>query len=381
MILNHKNSAFIALIVLNLIQFTVFSQQVEFRQKLVPWSAITNQPQSRLALGLVAIPQIEIERIISPKLNLDAEASVKLSGFQFLNDDQLNYSGNLLPYRAWLRLSSDQFEFRIGLQKISFGSARTFRPLMWFETMDPRDPLQLSQGSWAALFRYYFPKNANLWLWAIYSSKTPAGWERAPGMPEYPEIGGRFQIPIRKSEAAISLHHRKAFWENQEIYQNRIGFDVRFDALLSFWFESYYQNETPVTPGFHPLTLPNKIMANVGMDYTFPVVDGLLVTYEFFSINMAGKGFTNHQAGNFSILNASLKIGNFDRISIISMFNHENFRAFPFFSYQHTFKSFDLSVLAYNLQPELSLVNPQDINNLLIGKVLQVMLIYDFATP
>lgn len=369
------------IVALVLCQLSGLTQKVDFSQKLVPWAALSDQSQNRLALGIVAIPQLEVEKQISPKLKLDAEASVKLSGLQFLNEDQLSYSGNLLPYRAWLRLSSDQFEFRIGLQKISFGSARTFRPLMWFETMDPRDPLQLSQGSWAALFRYYFPKNANLWLWAIYSSKTPTGWERAPGMPEYPELGGRFQIPIRKSEAAISLHHRKAFWENQEIYQNRIGFDVRFDALLSFWFESYYQNESPVTPGFYPLTLPNRIVANVGMDYTFPVLDGLLLTYEFFSINQAGKGFLNHQAANFSILNASLKIGNFDRISIISMFNHENFRAFPFFSYQHTFKSFDLSVLAYNLPPELNLVNPQDINNLLIGKVLQVMLIYDFATP
>jgi hypothetical protein len=50
------------------------------------------------------------------------------------------------------------------LQKINFGSASMLRPLMWFDQMDPRDPLQLTDGVWGLLGRYYFLNNANIWL-------------------------------------------------------------------------------------------------------------------------------------------------------------------------------------------------------------------------
>jgi len=55
----------------------------------------------------------------------------------------------------WIRLSTKQFELRAGLQKINFGSATLLRPLMWFDKIDPRDPLQLTDGVYALLARYY----------------------------------------------------------------------------------------------------------------------------------------------------------------------------------------------------------------------------------
>ena len=66
-----------------------------------------------------------------------------------------------------------------GLQKINFGSAVLLRPLMWFDSLDPRDPLQLTDGVYAVLLRYYFPNNANLWAWALYGNDSPKGWESA----------------------------------------------------------------------------------------------------------------------------------------------------------------------------------------------------------
>ena len=53
------------------------------------------------------------------------------------------------PTAAWLRLSTSRFEARVGLQKINFGSATLFRPLMWFDSLDPRDPLQITDGVYA----------------------------------------------------------------------------------------------------------------------------------------------------------------------------------------------------------------------------------------
>jgi len=55
------------------------------------------------------------------------------------------------------------------LQKINFGSATLFRLLMWFDRIDPRDPLKLTDGVYGLLLRYYFHNNTNIWLWGLYS--------------------------------------------------------------------------------------------------------------------------------------------------------------------------------------------------------------------
>ena len=60
------------------------------------------------------------------------------------------------PYRLWLRYSTSHLEIRAGLQKINFGSSNILRPLMWFDKMDFRDPLMLTDGVYALLGRYYF---------------------------------------------------------------------------------------------------------------------------------------------------------------------------------------------------------------------------------
>ncbi len=49
-------------------------------------------------------------------------------------------------HRAWVRLASTHFEARVGRQRISFGSASLFRPLMWFDRVDARDPTQVQRG-------------------------------------------------------------------------------------------------------------------------------------------------------------------------------------------------------------------------------------------
>jgi hypothetical protein len=350
--------------------------KVDYQQKLAAWSAITDQASSPFALGLVVIPQLNANKHLKKSLLLDAEASCKLSGFQYYKDKSFNYSGNLLPYRAWLRLSSNAFELRIGLQKISFGSARTFRPLMWFDKLDPRDPLQLSPGVWAGLFRYYFPSNANLWLWSVYSSKEPFGWEIKAGNPKYPEFGGRFQFPLKNGEIGVAYHHRNATSDAFKIEQNRVGADAKFDAVVSFWFEGFYQNEMSADP----LRMPHQFIFNSGLDYTFPLIDGLLVSYEllgFYHLKPSENQLINKE---FSIFSASLKIGNFDQLMLMTFFDHHAGKIFPFLSYHHTYNSFDLSLMAYDLPKEMILINPQETNTLLSGKVIQIMIIYEIAS-
>ena len=101
-----------------------------------------------------------------PTALFDTEMSFDINGFfkrQHNDGNTNNFEFN--PYRFWLRRSTDKLEMRLGLQKITFGHARLFRPLMWFDKLDPRDPLQLTEGVWGLRVRRDFANNANAWLW------------------------------------------------------------------------------------------------------------------------------------------------------------------------------------------------------------------------
>ena len=140
---------------------------------------------------------------------LDAEASVHLYGLLILQGGLINKEGKLKPYRVWLRYSGKNWELRGGLQKINFGTARMFRPLMWFDAMDVRDPLQLTDGVYGILGKYFFENNASVWLWSLLGNKRPKGWELIGSARRRPEIGGRFEFPAFAGEMGVSTHHRK----------------------------------------------------------------------------------------------------------------------------------------------------------------------------
>jgi len=128
------------------------------------------------------MPVLSIGKTFRNNLKFDSELSF---------DSYLNYhfagsvndisDSKIKPYRLWVRLSTERFELRAGLQKINFGSASMLRPLMWFDHIDPRDPLQLTDGVYGLLGRYYFQNNANAWLWVLWGNdKTRAGKPSLP---------------------------------------------------------------------------------------------------------------------------------------------------------------------------------------------------------
>ena len=86
-------------------------------------------------------------KFICEKYSINSEISLNSFGSGMIHAfDDIDTDGTLKPYRMWLRLSTSQLEIRAGLQKINFGSAALLRPLMWFDRIDPRDPLQLTDG-------------------------------------------------------------------------------------------------------------------------------------------------------------------------------------------------------------------------------------------
>ena len=137
-----------------------------------------DQPPEKLILGLRYIPTLTLKHDLGSGLSLDVEASVNMTATargSGLND--LQADGRLRPYRLWARLSTKQFEARLGLQKINFGSAMLLRPLMWFDRIDPNDPLQLTDGVYGLLLKYTFLNNANIWLWGLLGNNDVKGWE------------------------------------------------------------------------------------------------------------------------------------------------------------------------------------------------------------
>ncbi len=163
------------------------------------------------------IPQLNYSIELQKNRLIDFEYSANIYGNVGLDPfSKFDFDGKIKNYRAWARYSTQQFELRAGLQKINFGSASILRPLMWFDQIDPRDPLRLIASVWGILARYYFFNNANLWLWGLYGNKNLKGWEVASTSKNKPEFGGRFQMPILKGEATLSFHHREATYANSK---------------------------------------------------------------------------------------------------------------------------------------------------------------------
>ena len=255
----------------------------------------------------------------------DFEASANIFGtFAFHPFDTSYTDGSLKPYRLWIRYSSDQFELRLGLQKINFGSASILRPLMWFDRMDPRDPLLLTDGVWALLARYYFLNNANVWLWSLYGNDNPTGWELVPSNKKIPEFGGRIQIPVPRGEAAFSYHHRTADnsemiifdQPNDKIPEDRFGFDAKWDLKTGLWIEGSWTRKQQDLG-----MLTNQEIFNAGIDYTFGLGNGLYLAYEHLLFSYDEKPFEFADKTSFSLLTASYPIGLFDKISVILYYN------------------------------------------------------------
>ena len=116
------------------------------------WMLYNGDNNLPVYMGGRYIPQLNYDLQLKRDKHIDFEASFNINGNAGFNPfDTIKADGQVKPYRLWARYSSRQFEVRAGLQKINFGSASLLRPLMWFDQVDPRDPLKLTDGVWGVL--------------------------------------------------------------------------------------------------------------------------------------------------------------------------------------------------------------------------------------
>jgi len=327
------------------------------------------------------IPQINSSFRLKNDHKIDFEASLNLNGSIGFNPfDTARASGKIKPYRLWVRYSTRQFEVRAGLQKLNFGSASLLRPLMWFDQVDPRDPLKLTDGVWGILGRYYFLNNANIWIWGLYGNSKPRGWDPTGTNSGCPETGGRIQLPVPKGEVAFTYHHRNADTRNLQglmtgyarVPENKLGFDMKLDLIVGFWLEGSWTKKNKDLGMF-----TNQEIMNAGVDYTFGLGNGLYVIYEQLAAANDETPFLFRNTTYFSLLSLSYPIGISDNISGIVYYDWKNRNSYNFINWQKQFKNLTLYLMGYWNPKNYNIPAQGEGQNLFAGRGVQIMLVYN----
>ena len=319
------------------------------------WLGASRDSSYRALAGIRYLPEARLSLPISEEFTFDAEVSV--NGFVSANVrpfDPPDIEARIKPYRGFVRLSSARFEARAGLQKINFGSAMLLRPLMWFDRVDPRDPLELTDGVYGLLGRYYFQNNINVWAWGLLGNSSPKGWEQVGSVRWMPEPGARVQVPIPRGEVGVTYHHRVIDYSHvdripemlDEQAEDRLGLDAKVDAGVGLLFEGTLSRETRwLDEGNDPPVWTRS--AVVGADYTFGIGSGFGVTLEHMLAGGAAGPFGRGTDAQFSALMLGLPLGLLDNLRGMVYYDWKNDDPYGYIGWQRTLDNWIFTVGAF----------------------------------
>jgi hypothetical protein len=339
-----------------------------------PWQSIT---------GLRYIPEIKWNTPVSKIWKFDLEASANGYGqVGFKMPDSISGDINLKPYRVWGRMASERFELRLGLQKISFGSATMLRPLMWFDHMDPRDPLQMTDGVYGVLGRYFFQNNANIWLWGLLPGKTVKGWEMLTTDRHRPEFGGRFQMPAGKGELAFTGHFRYlGIDQSNGLFpvmlekpapEYRFGLDGKWDIGPGIWFEGTYTYSNLPQPSINHIR-----MLTLGADYTFGLGNGLTLMSEQFFYQMGPEMFESSSDLAFTAVSLSYPVNLTHSLSAMVFYNWTAKNWYRFINWRISLAKVSFYLIAFWNPESFDLYQNTGNSNLMGGKGIQLMFVWN----
>jgi hypothetical protein len=328
------------------------------------------------------LPEIQFQAPVKKDFSFDAELSANIWGSGlYWSADSMVWEGDIKPYRAWMKFSGDQFEVRGGLQKINFGSASMLRPLMWFDQIDPRDPLQLTDGVWGILGRYYFLNNANIWVWGLIGNDERKGWELIPSVKNKPEFGFRVQVPIPGGELATTYHYRVAdvgkvfpipHGEKSQIREKRLALDGKLDYVVGIWFEAtltHQEIHIPELEWGHALSL--------GMDYTFGLGNGLNMMTEYFTFGKAERALGGGNNVHFAALSANYSFNIFNNLNGILFYDWTNKDLYNFINWSWQFDKWTFYIMGFWNPQRFNLYQGLEGTNLYAGRGLQFMVVFN----
>ncbi len=360
---------------------TVMAQQtLEFDgQLMLQGNMGLNTPKTYFVGGRY-LPELTYRITIDSVQSLTFQTAANFSSSKFITpSENTSLTGAVTPYRAWVRYLNKQWEFRLGLQKIDFGSATLLRPLQWFNQIDPRDPLALTNGVYGFLARYYFKNNANIWLWGLYGNDKTRGFDALPTFKKNPEFGGRFQFSVPKGELAFSYHNRTAtsdenrwinpFTKNREF---RIGLDGKWDLGVGLWVEtSYIKRKQTIGP------FTQQLLLTLGMDYTFPIGSGINLVGEHLISNYGEQNPFGQTPTHFTAFSGNYPISFFNSFSLLYYHQWTSHQNTFLMNYQHQFKDIAAYLIAYYNPETVQGIQQNDILNTFSGPGIQLLFVYN----
>jgi hypothetical protein len=364
-------------------QSTAYGQFVEFHGQASGWAGFHDALTAEGFAGLRYLPTVFLKSSAEEQSPLGVEIAGNASGsFRFSSGQAATSDYQFRFYRLWARYSTPQLEVRAGLQRISFGSATLFRPLMWFDSIDPRDPLQLTDGVYALLARYFFLDNANIWLWGVYGQDELKGWEVIPSKNRSAEYGGRLQLPVFSGEAALTFHRRTVevpalsdgmpLPRNSTVPEYRAGADGKWDIGPGVWFEgTMTHQETSLIPA------PWQRALTIGADYTFGLGTGLNVLAEVFSQTGSREAFSSGPSIEIAALSANYRFTLLDNLSGILYVDLQHSDLYAFLNWRRTYDTWTFYLIGFwNPSAPLSVLPSRQLG-VLNGRGFQVIAVFD----
>jgi len=377
-----SSGLFIAICLLLLLPLNSKSQNLSFSGQLSAFHLSKIEKPWQSVSGIRYIPELKWNTPINKTWKFDLEASANLYGHADIQKDSFTGAATLKPYRIWGRLATERFELRLGLQKISFGSATMLRPLMWFDHLDPCDPLQLTDGVYAALGRYFFQNNANIWIWGIVPAKTVKGWEVLTSDQHRPEFGGRFQTPAGRGELAVSGHFRYIGTDQSDGYfpvtinspvpEYRIALDGKWDVGPGIWFEGTYN--------YHQLPEPainHTRMLTLGADYTFGMGNGLTAMAEQFFYQTGPELLKNSSDLTFTAASVTYPLSITHSLSGMVFYNWTTHDWYRFVNWRISLNKISLHLIAFCNPVSFDLYRNTGNANLMGGRGIQIMFVWN----
>jgi hypothetical protein len=333
-------------------------------------------------LGIRCIPEVTLKKSLGERSLLDFEAQLNAFGTAHIHSiREIEWDAQIDLYRLWGRISTPRFEARIGLQKINFGAASLLRALMWFDSIDPRDPLQLTNGVYGLLLRYYFLNNTNIWLWGLYGNEDLKGWDFWPSKKNSGEFGGRIQMPLGNGEGAFTYHHRIVdpgegpyalpAHDGSSFPEDRYALDGKWDLGVGLWFEGVLiRQRTDLIPA------PWQRVLNIGLDYTFGIGNGLHTMTESFFAVTSDRAFAPGESVSLTAVSLGYPLGILDNLSCILYWDWRAKNLYSFINWRRTYDRWTINVIGFWNPESFQIYQNSPENSLYAGKGFQIMVIY-----
>lgn len=360
-----------------LVHSLLFSQTGGLKGQLSGWGMLNRVEETEKYIGMRYVPELMISQQLGNGHTVDFVGSLNAyRNGQIQAFDNISSDGEIKLYRLWARYSAANFEVRMGLQKINFGAAMLMRPLMWFDRIDPRDPLQITDGVYSLLLRYYFLNNANIWLWGLYGNNETKGMEFYSPKKDAPEFGGRFQIPLLNGEIAFSVHHRKLSLPEASIRnghaENRFALDGKWDYGIGFWFEgalSHYKSPD--------ILMKYQQMVTLGVDYTLDVGNGLHFLGEHFLLHRSEKYSGAGESYKLAALLVDYPLTLLDQFAGILYYDWQSEQFYRFFNITRTYDNWSIHLLGFwNPEQQLFVQSGQQ-QLFMMRRGFQIMVVYN----